>query len=282
MKRGILPNGTEVFTFGIDNTLRIFPPNTFKFKAKGHIALDEIQECILDNFWFQYNNKREEKGYLLSILNSLAEYFNMMNKNIPKSARIQTQEIISVYVLFDGSKPGIYTRFEELAKQKSIARMKGEDLTWKKYIDINEALKYAKDIIGEDFYIDPKVKEYIEKVKGKNKNTPPPPNTTHTKGESSKKAKEEEESPQTLTYKACLLKGVDPLDSEHIDLKVDQKFEEIAKTWKVELKAEILKELQAEFNEKFEELKREYDSKYDMNFLDDDHMDIAGHGQLQE
>jgi hypothetical protein len=52
MKRGILPNGTEVFTFGIDNTLRIFSPNTFKFKAKGHIALDEIQECILDNFWF--------------------------------------------------------------------------------------------------------------------------------------------------------------------------------------------------------------------------------------
>jgi hypothetical protein len=49
---------------------------------------------------------------------------------------------------------------------------------------------------------------------------------------------------------------VDPLDSEHIDLKVNEKFKEIAKTWKVELKAEILKELQAEFNEKFEELKR--------------------------
>jgi hypothetical protein len=116
MKRGILPNGTEVFTFEIDNTLRIFLPNTFKFKAKGHIVLDEIQECILDNFWFQYNNKREEKGYLLSILNSLAEYFNIMNKNLPKSARIQTHKIISVYVLFDGSKPGIYTEFEKIAK----------------------------------------------------------------------------------------------------------------------------------------------------------------------
>jgi hypothetical protein len=110
MKGGILPNGTEVFTFEIENTLRIFPLNTFKFKAKGHIALDEIQECILDNFWFQYNNKREEKGYLLSIMNSLAEYFNIMNKNLPKSARIQTHELISVYVLFDGSKPGIYTK----------------------------------------------------------------------------------------------------------------------------------------------------------------------------
>jgi hypothetical protein len=39
-------------------------------------------------------------------------------------------------------------------------------------------LKYAKDIIREDFYIDPKAKEYIEKVKGKNKNILPPPNTT--------------------------------------------------------------------------------------------------------
>jgi hypothetical protein len=144
-------------------------------------------------------------------------------------------------------------------------------------------LKYAKDIIGEDFYINPKAKEYIEKVKGKNKNTPPSPNTTHTKGESSTKVKEEEEeSLQTLTYKACLLKGVDPLNSEHIDLKINEKFEQIVKIWKEELKAEILKELQAEFNEKFEALKREYDSKYDLNFSDDDHMDIAGHGQLPE
>jgi hypothetical protein len=101
MKRGIFPNGIEVFTFGIENTLRIFPPNTFKFKEKGHIVLDEIY---------------------------------IMNKNLPKSARIQTHEIISVYVLFDGSKPGIYIEFEKIAKQKVIARKKGEDLTWKKII----------------------------------------------------------------------------------------------------------------------------------------------------
>lgn len=70
----------EVFTFHIENTLKIFPPNTFKFKPKGHIIHDEIQEYILDNFWFQYNNEREEKGYILSILNSLAQYFDMLNK----------------------------------------------------------------------------------------------------------------------------------------------------------------------------------------------------------
>uniref|UniRef100_A0ACD6ASL3 Uncharacterized protein n=1 Tax=Avena sativa TaxID=4498 RepID=A0ACD6ASL3_AVESA len=82
MKRGLLPNGSEVFTFGSNNSLKIFPPNTFKFKPKGHIYIDEIQQCILDNFWFQHNVKKDETGYMLSILNSLAEYFNMMNKKI--------------------------------------------------------------------------------------------------------------------------------------------------------------------------------------------------------
>ena len=132
MKRGILPNRTEVFTFGIENTLKIFPPNTFKFNPKSHIALDDIQQCILDNFWYQYNNKREEKGYMLSILNSLAEYFNMMNKKLPKSTKMEPQEIKPLYVLFDGNKPGIYITYEEIAIEKLEARKKKEDITWKK------------------------------------------------------------------------------------------------------------------------------------------------------
>ena len=65
MKRETSPIGSEYFSFGIDNKLRIFPPNTYKFKPRDHIVLDDIQECILDNFWFQYNNKREDKGYMV-------------------------------------------------------------------------------------------------------------------------------------------------------------------------------------------------------------------------
>ena len=80
MKRGTLAGRNECFIFGDDNKLKIFSPNTFNFRPKKHIILDEIQECILDNFWNQYNNKRDDKGYMLSILNSLAEYFNMLNK----------------------------------------------------------------------------------------------------------------------------------------------------------------------------------------------------------
>ena len=81
-KKGTSPIGGECFSFGTENKLRIFPPNTYKLKPRDHIVLDDIQECILDNFWFQYNNKREDKGYMIAILNSLAEYFHMINGKI--------------------------------------------------------------------------------------------------------------------------------------------------------------------------------------------------------
>jgi hypothetical protein len=57
--------GVESFSFGNGNKLKIFLPNSFKFKPKDHIIIDEVQEYILDNFWYQYNNKREEMGYML-------------------------------------------------------------------------------------------------------------------------------------------------------------------------------------------------------------------------
>ena len=62
MKKGACPSENEYFNFGTENKLRIFPPNTYKLKPRDHIVLDEIQECILDNFLFQYINKREDKS----------------------------------------------------------------------------------------------------------------------------------------------------------------------------------------------------------------------------
>jgi hypothetical protein len=52
------------------------------------------------------------------------------------------------------------------------------------------------------------------------------------------------------------MKGVDPLDGEYIDWKLDEKFEEISSQWKKDIKEEILKEVKMETNEKFEELKK--------------------------
>jgi hypothetical protein len=81
------------------------------------------------------------------------------------------------------------------------------------------------------------------------------------------------------TYKECLMKGVDPLDSEYIDEKLDNKFEAISPQLKKDIKEEILKEIKMEMNEKIEELKKEYNAKFDISFLDEDIMDTDGHEQ---
>jgi hypothetical protein len=110
--------GVESFSFGNDNKLKIFPPDSFKFKPKDHIIIDEVQERILDNFWYQYNNKREKRGYMLSILYSLAEYFHIMNEALPKYDGHDSIEQTPIYVIFEGSKPGAYMSFKEIIGQK--------------------------------------------------------------------------------------------------------------------------------------------------------------------
>jgi hypothetical protein len=138
--------GVESFTFGNDNKLKIFKPNSFKFKPKDHINIDEVQECILDNFWYQYNNKREERGYMLSILNSLAEYFHMTNEALPKYEDHDSIEQKLIYVIFEDSKPGVYISFEEIIGQKVGAKYTG-GIFWKKYINIDEALVQDQRIL---------------------------------------------------------------------------------------------------------------------------------------
>ena len=258
MKKGLLPNGWEVYNFGNDNTLKIFPPYTFKFKPKPHIAVDDIQQCILDNFWNQYINKRDDKGYMLSILNSLAEYFSTMNKKGPKPVNVETQELIPLYVLYNGNKPGIYLNYEEIISQKLEAERKNKDLLWRKYLDFNDALKYARSMIGENYYIEPKAKEFIEN------NIPTPPQPKYAKGEASgSKKSREEESPIYQSYKECLIKGMDPLDSEHIDMKIDEKMEEARNIIIGEIKEVVLRELRVELYERFHKLKKENNEKFD-------------------
>ncbi|KAJ1255942.1 hypothetical protein BS78_K131400 [Paspalum vaginatum] len=126
MKRGISFNGIETFMFGSENDkLRIFPPNSYKFRPKDHIIFDEVQKCLLNNFWYQYNHKREEKEYMLSILNSLAEYFYMMNSKIPSTEDIEYIEKRPLYVIFEGKMPGIYISFEKVVAQKRDGKLDG-------------------------------------------------------------------------------------------------------------------------------------------------------------
>jgi hypothetical protein len=118
MKRSINHIGVESFSFENDNKLKIFPPNSFKFKPNDYIIIDKVQKCILDNFCYQYNNKREEMDYMLSILNSLAEYFHMTNEALHKYDGHDSIEQKHIYVIFKGSKSGVYILFEEIIWQK--------------------------------------------------------------------------------------------------------------------------------------------------------------------
>ena len=167
MKRGMSPTGGESFSFGTENRLRIFPPNTYKFKPKDHIVLDEIQECVLDNFWFQYNNKRDDRGYMLAILNSLAEYFHMINGKIQPKDLSSNIEKKPIYVIYRGKTPGIYVTFEEVIAQQ-IEREKDGGISWKKYLDIDQALSYARNILGINYFLEPAAKEYIQKYRKAN------------------------------------------------------------------------------------------------------------------
>ena len=174
MKKTTNFSGVETFVFSPENKLRVFPPNSYKFKPRDHIVLDEVQECLLDNFWYQYNNKREEKGYMLSILNSLAEYFHLINSMLPISNATESVQQRPIYVEFEGPKPGIYVTFEEIISQKMEAKVEGVGMSWKKYTEIDEALNKARAMFGVNYYIEPIAKEYIRKFKmAKNKGTMP-------------------------------------------------------------------------------------------------------------
>jgi hypothetical protein len=68
------------------------------------------------------------------------------------------------------------------------------------------------------------------------------------------------------SYKECLMKAVDPLDSEYIDWKLEEKFKIISSQGKIDIKEEILMEVKKEMHERFKELKKEYNTKFAISF----------------
>jgi len=284
MKRGTSLIGGECFNFGTENKLRIFPPNTYKFKPRDHIVLDDIQECILDNFWFQYNNKREDKGYMLAILNSLAEYFHMINGKIqPKESSVNIEKR-PIYVIYRGKIPGIYVTFESIIAQQ-VERENDGGVSWKKYSDIDQALSYARSILGVNYFIEPAAKDYIQKYKRAKdvKINLPGVNIR------------EEGSSRVSTYKDVVKKDTESLNEEVLEKKIKERLEARISLLKKDIKEEVLQEVRHEINEKFENIrkdyeeniKKDYDSKMNIQISDDDDnddemLDIRGHGQRPE
>lgn len=294
MKKGVSPTGGEHYYFGTENKLRIFPPNTYKFKPRDHIVLDGVQECVLDNFWFQYNNKREDRGYMLAILNSLAEYFNMINGKIQPEELPTNIEKRPIYVIYKGTKPGVYVTYEAIVVQQMEMEREGKGKpSWKKYLDIDEALLYARSILGINYFLEPAAKEYIQHYKKtKNVKINVPGINMH-----------EASSSKTPTYKDAVKKDISIEDI--IEKRMKERFDSIIPQLKKNIKEEVLQEAKQEINEIFqsvsqdfenikkdyeEYIKKDYDlkmnaqiSEEDINdMLDDNMMDVRGHGQPLE
>ena len=98
--------------------------------------------------------------------------------------------------MFDGSKLGIYVSWEEVQIEKFVAKRRNEELTFKRYDNINDALKWATYIIWQDYYIDQKAEEYIQKQRGIDKNIPA--SATPTKGEASSSKTIKRNNPQNI------------------------------------------------------------------------------------
>ena len=99
---------------------------------------------------------------MLSILNSLAEYFHLKNSMLPISNATESVQQRPIYVEFEGPKSGLYVTFEEIISQKMEAKVEGVRMSWKKYIEIDEALNKARAMLGVNYYIEPIAKEYIK------------------------------------------------------------------------------------------------------------------------
>uniref|UniRef100_A0A453PJJ9 Uncharacterized protein n=1 Tax=Aegilops tauschii subsp. strangulata TaxID=200361 RepID=A0A453PJJ9_AEGTS len=53
---------------------------------------------------------------------SLAEYFNQMNRHLPKPEKVEIQKGEILYILFDGNEPGIYLTWEDIMIEKIDAK----------------------------------------------------------------------------------------------------------------------------------------------------------------
>ena len=70
-----------------------------------------------------------------------------------------------------GTAPGIYISFEEVIAQQ-IEKEKDGGVSWKKYLDIDQALSYARSILGVNYFLELAAKNYIQKYRKANEIKP--------------------------------------------------------------------------------------------------------------
>ena len=90
-------------------------------------------------------------------------------------------------------------------------------MCWKKYLDIDQALSYARTILGVNYFLEPAAKDYIQKYNKANeiKSIWVEPNIR------------EDGSSRLHTYKEAVKKEIDPLNEEYVNTKMKEKLESI-------------------------------------------------------
>jgi len=208
----------------------------------------------------------------------------MINEKIEPKESSANIEKRPIYVIYRGKTPGIYVTFESIIAQQ-VERENDGGVSWKKYSDIDQALSYARSILGINYFIEPAAKDYIQKYKRAKdvKINLPGVNIR-------------EEAPSRVsTYKDVVKRDTESLNEEVLEKKIKERLEARISLLKKDIKEEVLQEVRHEINENFENIrkdyeeniKKDYDSKMNIQISDDDDnddemLDIHGHGQRPE
>lgn len=137
---------TENVIFYGTYALQKFSEPHRKFRPLTGIKLTEKQQCLLDNFW-HVQTVSQAASHKVQILNALCIYFKEQSLKIPE----QRQRKYTHYVIFKGTKLGIFNKWETVAKHIQCIQP-----IFKGYYSFTEALKAAREAFGlNDYFIEP-------------------------------------------------------------------------------------------------------------------------------
>lgn len=139
--------------FGSISLQKCFEENK-KFRPMTGIILTEKQQCLIDNLW-HLQTSPQAANFKVQVLNALSVYFQEQTQ---KKSEKQKQRF-SHYVIFRGTKLGIFHKWETVAKYIQIPKP-----IFKGYYSFAEALTAARESFGvKEFTIEPEeVKSYSE------------------------------------------------------------------------------------------------------------------------
>lgn len=133
-----------------DITLDQYEDTEDMYKFSEDSDLTEAQHTIIQNLWVNYVRKHMPK-FIVS-LNALCKYFGYANGYI--SDKKQKSKRYPFYVITKGSKPGIYTSWEEV--QVLCSKYLGQTM-FSGQESFTAAIQLADQAIGLNYYIDPKI-----------------------------------------------------------------------------------------------------------------------------